>query len=59
MYSQLFSIIIGIIIVICLNMIFCKNIKYSGPNAKQISVLVFSKNNKLYKLQPIVHICPV
>lgn len=32
---------------------------YKGPNSNIIKKQIYTRNDKCYKLEPVVHICPI
>ena len=58
--DRLISSIIGIILGACFAIfINYNNYLYKGPNSNIIKKQLYEQNGKCYKLEPVVHICPI
>ena len=57
MIIECLIIISGILIGIILFYIVKKPFVYRGPNSSIIKKQIYMKNNKYYKLEPVVYIC--
>ena len=57
-YSSIFGFLIGLIIVILLNNKYIEKISH-GPKSNKYIDYIFKLNNKYYKYQPRIIICPL
>ncbi len=53
------SVLIGVIVAIIIYFIFIRNVIYHGVNSNKIRNKVYNLNGRCYKLDPIIHICPI
>ncbi len=53
------SVLMGVLVAIIIYFIFIRNVIYHGVNSNKIRNRVYHLNGKCYKLDPIIHICPI
>lgn len=59
MLNIIISILSGVVITLILYYLFYSTTVYRGPDSNVIRNQIFKDNGKCYKLEPVVHICPI
>lgn len=59
LFAKFFNICLGIILVLCCDLLFGKHITPHAPDSNIVRKQVHKKDGECYVLEPVIYVCPI